>query len=237
VKRRGLTLIELLVALALTVGVAVSLAVIFRSAVDFSLRGTETIDQRQVAQDQVNEIEQLVEGAYLTPDATDTKAYFVAQSLAGVTGGPDTLTWTTVGVRINGRATLTNTNSTFEDLNSSIGPQGGLAEVSLSVQPVGGDATGNGLFLRVQRPADGDITQGGRERLLIPDVTSVNFEFWNGTNWVTEWDTRQGDRRLPSLVRITLGTQENATARVLTIPVRSSDVTTQSPSTQGGSSA
>lgn len=235
-KRRGLTLIELLVALALTVGVAASLAVVFRSSADFALRGTESLDQRQAEQDQNDELERLVEGAYLTPDATDTKAFFVAQSLGGASGSADTLTWTTLGRRLDGRATIADPNATFEDLNTKLGPQGGLAEVSISTQPVGGDAQGNGLFLRVQRPADGDITQGGTERLLIADITRVSFEFWNGTNWVTQWDTRQGDRRLPSLVRIILGTQDNDEARVLTFPVRSSDVTTQNPSTQGGSS-
>lgn len=236
-KRRGLTLIELLVALALTVGVAVSLAVVFRSSIDFAQRGTASVDTRQTDQDQNDELQRLIEGAYLTPDTTDTKAYFVAQQLGGVTGGADTLTWTTVGRRMDGWATQPDPNATFEDLNSKLGAQGGLAEVSVSIQPVGAEAQGTGLFLRVQRPADGDITQGGTERLLIPDITTVAFEFWNGTNWVTQWDTRQGDRRLPSLVRITLGVQGNDQSRVLTIPVRSSDVTTQNPSTQGGGTA
>jgi hypothetical protein len=55
-----------------------------------------------------------------------------------------------------------------------------------------------GLFQRVQRPADGDPTQGGREWLLDPQIDRVGFQFFNGTDWVDEWDTILGRRQTAS---------------------------------------
>ena len=236
-KRRGVTLIELLAALALTGIIVAALTVVFKGALNFVTSNPETIAAREEVRAQDEKIERFLAQTYLTPDATDSKCFFVASSQSGATSGNDTLTFTTVGVRPDGRALTPNEDDTFEDLNNLIGTQGGISEVSFSVQPVGEPTTQTeGLYMRVQRPADGDPTQGGKETLLVPGITTVLFEFWNGTGWVETWDTRSGDRRIPSLVKVTLGTATNQNETVLTVPLQYSDVTTTNPSAQGAAS-
>ncbi|MES1227943.1 MAG: prepilin-type N-terminal cleavage/methylation domain-containing protein, partial [Armatimonadota bacterium] len=150
-KRRGVTLIELLSALALTGFIVAALSAAFISAANFIVANPNSMTAKEAKKAQVDQLERYLSQAYLTPDATDSKCYFIASSQTGASAGNDTLTFTTVGVRPDGRALTPNTNDTFEDLNSLIGPQGGIAEVSFSIQAVGeGGSNSSGLFMRVQ---------------------------------------------------------------------------------------
>jgi type II secretory pathway pseudopilin PulG len=171
----------------------------------------------------------LIRHAYLSADAADTTTYFVAVD-AGA--GAETLTFTTLGQRVP-RVVVDSTDD-FETLNQRFGPQGGVAEESISITPVGNAPTPTGLFLREQRPSDGDPDQGGYESRLADDVTQVRFEFWDGQAWIPNWDTReQTERRLPAAVRMTYRREGDTTDRVLVVRVPGSDVTANNPITEG----
>ena len=114
---------------------------------------------------------------------------------------------------------------------------GGPVEVSISTTAVG-NPTGNnqsGLFERVQRPSDADATQGGTESLLTPDVDSIGFQFWDGAEWLTSWDTTSTTtgqlNRLPAAVEVTyvLKSDPTKTQKTFIVMIPESDVTALNP--------
>jgi len=253
-KSRGLTLIELMVSLAMSVFLIAAAASGFSSAIAFDKQNTQSLQAAQTSIDFEQRIRNLLRGAYVSSLTTDTMTYFL-----GMTSGnsmdaqmADTLTFTTLSVGLND-ATL-DTDDDFNTLNDTYGPQGGISEVSLSMTAVGDQGQSKqGLFLRMQRPADGDYTQGGNETLLSEDVKSIQFEFYNGTDWEPNWGTSglstlvttasqnnvqtgQDGRRIPSGVRITysLKADPEGTNHVFIVRLEHSDVTTENPVTTTG---
>ncbi len=226
-KRRGLTLIELLVVVGVSVILVVSISLAYDAGVQFQQRVPEQdAEMRRIVQFE-ERLRAIVEGAYLTTDETDFTSNFSAISASGDLSAPDTLVFTTLGLPPN-TAFLQSTEE-FEVLNERFGPQGGLAEVAISTIPVGDAPVENGLFLRVQRPADSDMTQGGYESLLIDNIESFTFEFFDGLEWIAEWDTQTGERRLPAAIRFTYRFVEEDRDHVLTFRVKHSDVTPENP--------
>jgi hypothetical protein len=173
---------------------------------------------------------------------TSADTYFIFSvggngPVSGNTGDPpDTLTFTALGLPVSGAAA--NSELDFESRNESFGPQGGLAELNLSTTPVGDAADAAGLFLRTQRPADGDETQGGTERVLKGNIETIGFEAWDGLQWVTTWDTTtMATPRIPSLVRVTytLNGDVEGTEHSLIVRLPRSDVSAENPvETEGG---
>jgi len=226
-KRRGLTLIELLVVLGISVILIGSVALAYDAGMKFQLR----VPQEDAALRRVVQFEErmrnLVEGAFLTTDETDVTSYFMSLSTSGNLAAQDTIVFTTLGLGANG-AFLQSTDD-FDTLNGRFGAQGGLAEVAISTIPIGDAPVDGALFLRVQRPADGDPSQGGYESVLIENVEFFTFEFYDGLDWVTEWSTDTGQRRLPAAVRITYKFTDEEQDRVLTFRLPLSDVTAENP--------
>jgi prepilin-type N-terminal cleavage/methylation domain-containing protein len=239
-RNRGFTLIELMISLAIMIIIALGATATYEIAVGFQIR---ELPQRQVYQARErfeNRIRALIRSAYLSPGGGAAPSYFMAGAggiggAAGMQAGSapaDVLTFTATAPAPLG-AFLESQND-FETLNEQFGPQGGLAEVSISVTPVGEEAgSRTGPFLRTQRPADGDFTQGGFEELLDANVHALTFEFYDGTAWVPEWDTSTTPR-LPAAVRITYTWQEEDTPRVLIVRLPLSDVTPENPAGIGG---
>ena len=246
-RRRGVTLVELLIVLVITAILALALGYAFTA--ELTMQRVE--EARRADQDRSDATERrigrLLQGAKLTapvaagpaaaggpPVATDQITYFegVAESSANDLGC-DRLTFTTTAPALP-LAALDGTDD-FETQQGARGPVGGLAEVSLSVTPVG-DAGGRaGLFERIQRPADADPTQGGFESVLDPRIARIGFQFWDGAEWVTEWDATNPPR-LPQAVRVsyTLRGQPDSEVRVFDVPIPASDVDAQTPQASSG---
>ena len=231
--RRGFTLIELLVS-AVVVGI-ISLALAGAFAYGVSYQGRSEASRQAELEHRLFEdrVRSLLEGATVDTDATDTSEYFLAGTDAA--GSDDRLTFTTALPRING-AQLESQDD-FETQNVDFGAQGGVEEVSFGLSPVGQTTQTSGLFLREQRPADGDTTQGGTESVLEPNVTSIQWEFFDGLTWQTTWDTAQTSRRIPSAVRVTYQLSSDATPHVFTVGLYKSDVTPDNPVTQTSTGA
>lgn len=237
-KRRGLTLLELMVATAISAFIIVSVTGAYVTGINFE-QGANRVRERDEAKILFeSKVRSLISGAFLSATPTDTTSYFVASSNGTSTsGGADTITFTTTAEGIN-TSIASNTDDDFEALNQKFGPQGGLAEVSISTTAVGEPGTNVGLFLREQRPSDGDNTQGGFEHVLNADVASVGFEFYDGTQWRTEWDTTtSGTRRLPAAVRVTYTLNNDDVDHVIVIRLPNSDVTADNPVTQAAGAA
>jgi prepilin-type N-terminal cleavage/methylation domain-containing protein len=247
-RRRGITLIELLLALTIS-------SLVMAAAGTAYIAGTNTARTLGNGRDVVAKqalfeatLADLFRHAYIDTDAQNRYTFFQSGDAitgsttnAGATGqGSSTdanaLVFTVLGRRLP--ATTLSSTDDFETNNSKFGPVGGVTEVELSTTPIGDGANGQqGLFLREQTPSDGDPSQGGEESLLNPDVETISFEYFDGTDWQTTWDTStMGTRRLPSAVRVTYKLRDESQDRVLTFSLPASDVTPDNPVTQGATS-
>ena len=71
------------------------------------------------------------------------------------------------------------------------------------------------------------------ESVLESSVTSIGFEFYDGTEWTAAWDTTEtgGTRRLPAAVKVsyTLATDTQNLTHSFVVPLPTSDVDTNNP--------
>lgn len=231
-RRAGVTLIEMLLALALTASMAAAVGYGFLGGIDFQRAHL----QRQNRKDPHAELEKAIrarlEGAVLTEDSADNTTYFVGEaSEYGDTGtyGCDTLIFTTD----NGTVPMSaiSNEDDYETQQNAHGAIGGVWEVELSTQAVGDAGESTGLFVRTQVPADGDDTQGGYEKVLSSEVERIGFRFWDGLEWVDTWDSITGERRLPAAVLVTYKLQGSGEddVRSFVVAIPASDVDADNP--------
>lgn len=242
--RAGLTLIELLVVLVVVVLVVSGAAQAMGAGLFFERRLREDaaiVDRRARFERQLTEV---IQRAFVNPEEDAATTYFIGGDVGSLSptdlgespnlGGTSSLVFTTIGDPLP-RGLLAE-DGTFEELNERFGAQGGISEYSLSTEPVAAPGDQQGLFLRRQTPADGDPSQGGRESVLWDEVTEVTWEFFDGVEWVPDWDTReQAEPRIPAAVRLTYrlgeeGDEENE--RILVIRCLHSDITADDPLTE-----
>jgi prepilin-type N-terminal cleavage/methylation domain-containing protein len=230
--RRGYTLLELLIVIAIMGLITAAVTRAWSSSLDFEQRlraGREVADRSRSIEDRLSA---LLRQAYLSPDANDSSTYFIGADVMAEEASENptnTLTFTIAGKRIP--STLMSSDDDFESLNNRLGPQGGIAEITLGTTPVGQSSETQGLFIREQRPSDGDPTQGGYEQLFSNQIDEITFEFFDGAQWLPSWDTRTGEKRLPAAIRVTykLTGDEDEHIRVVKLPL--SDVTPLNPLT------
>ncbi len=235
-KTAGVTLLELIIAIAIVGILITAVTRAFVTGLTYETRLSEA-RQKQEAKSVLDErITELLKHAYLAPDDTNTDTFFIAG-----TGGQqvlssdyaDTLQFTVQGTRP--RSELIESEDDFETQNEVYGPQGGVTEVSLSLTAVGDAGTRTGLFIRTQQPSDSEPTQGGTETVFDASVTSIQFEFWDGSAWQPSWSTTVGaEKRLPAAVRVTYSREGEREDRphILVVRLPISDVTADAPAEQ-----
>lgn len=255
-RRRGVTLIELLIVLVITAILASAIGYAFTA--EMTMQRVEESRRADLDRSDATErrIARLLQGAKLlglavpgaipiptaggppvtaSPTAAAGQTtYFEGLTEGGASDlGSDRLTFTTTAPALP-LAALDGTDD-FETQQGARGPVGGLAEVSLSVTPVGDPGGRVGLFERIQEPSDADPTQGGSESLVDSRIARIGFQFWDGTQWDTSWDAATPPR-LPQAVRVsyTLRGRPDSDVRVFDVPIPASDVDAQTP--QAGSS-
>lgn len=248
----GITLLEILVAAVLTVILLSALSYAFVAGVDLERRQNARRSEGSRQELLETRLSELIRGAKLSGDETDLLTYFQGESTGNENTelGCDRLTFTTTAPSVPLSATASTDD--FETQQQTRGPLGGIAEVSLGTTAVGevpDDRTG--LFERLQRPSDGDATQGGIETLLTADVAEIGFQFWDGTQWAINWNTTSGERRIPAAVKVSYilkSSQEqddNATGdpvgdtgiRSFVVPIPASDVDELNPASAATTSA
>ncbi len=229
-RQRGLTLIEVLVVVAITGLLTIYAAQSLIAGADYERRIREASSRQRSDVELENDLRTFIESAFLSLENTQTTFFVGSEGLLNQDEGgsnADTLTFTRVGARLSSDAL---DYDDFELANEEIGTVGGTEEVTISLSATGSASGKTGLFIRQQNPADGDPSQGGIERVLNANVTSISYEFWDGAAWQTVWDTRtQGTARLPAAVRITYRLSNSETDRIVTLRLRNSDVTQDNP--------
>lgn len=228
-RSRGLSLIELLIAMLIlaimipALSFSVSAAVRYESRMDAAYQ----VSSEKIAFE--DRLKALIEKAYIKGTQGDTTTYFVFSSSSNTNDETaDTLTFTSIGNTPAKPAMASDDD--FESANADFGPQGGLREESLSMVAVGDAGDNEGLFLREQVPADADTTQGGTELVMNADIQSIRFEGWDGTEWMTSWDTTtMTTPRLPAAISVYYKFIGDEDERLLVIRLPHSDVTTDNP--------
>lgn len=182
-----------------------------------------------------NSLRDVIRRAALSPTTGDPASYFLGGALSIGGSGTEATSVVFTALRYPSDALL-GSEATFEEINERYGPPAGMEEISLSMTPYGDAGGRTGLFLRRQTPADGDPTQGGYEELLSPDVASIRFEFFDGREWITAWDTTaQAEPRLPAAVRVIYTYVETPDIeRTFVVKLPHSDVTPLDPAVNGG---
>ncbi len=256
--RRAITLVEILVAAVMFSIIAVALSRAFYFVVSYELNAPKA---REAAENQISfedRMRGILQSAYLSSTATDNGTYLIGTTAGQNPNASSTSGGLTVGgqsnVNLNPGQTsdgivltiagtgvpqnyMNVTDTDLANLNQQYGPQGGVEEVAISMTPTGDPGDKKGLYVREQRPADSDYTQGGMESLMSADVQSIGFEFYDGTEYLGSWDTTAGasQRRLPAAIRVsyTLSNDPDTTHTfVVRLPL--SDVTPTNPVANGG---
>ena len=238
----GITLIELIVAVALIGIMTLAVTAAFTAGLDMERAQM----RRQGTQEQLEAMERkitrLLQGARLSELTTDTATYFkndTTTSSGSEDLGAERITFTTIAPGIPLSAIHSQDDFETQQQNNQ-GPIAGTAEVSLGTTAVGDAGDHKGLFERLQVPSDGDATQGGTETTLCPLINQMGFQFWDGTQWVTTWDTTTSPYtgHLPAavLVSYTVLNDSQSTVHSFTVPIPTSDVTPENPVSAEGSS-
>jgi type II secretory pathway pseudopilin PulG len=225
----GISLFEVLIGVAMALIIASAASAAFAAA----MRWQESVPEARRSSGQLAQVEQrlrrILQGAYLDPDQTDATTYFILQNSSGASDSADEVIFTSAGAAPDGGYLTAEPDAAFEDLNRQFGPQCGLAEIRLGLSPIGDGAAAEGLFLREQKPPDGDPTQGGWESLALEGVEQISFEGFNGADWVGTWDTRTAERRIPAAIRVRYILAGDGIERSFVARLPQSDVTPDNP--------
>ncbi len=233
---QGLTLLELLIVMAMTAILASAIAFAYTGLVDMQRLTAARRAQVNSTGSMEQQVTNLLQCAYLSATATDTTCFFQGvQDQGSATLGCDRVTFTTTAPGIP-MSSLYSTDD-FMTQQTNNGPVGGVAEVSLSTTAVGDSGSRAGLFERIQQPSDSDPTQGGMEFVLDPDIDTIGFQFWDGLEWTSVWDTTTGQRLLPQAVQVnyTLKGDKSDTVHQFIVPLLTSTVSPNNPDTNESS--
>ncbi len=233
-RRSAFTLLELLVAAIIAVMVIAGSGLAYESAITTQARHAARVEQQNRITKLEDRLTTLLQSAVLPIENENPAGYFILNALSGsTTQSGQRLVFSAFGDRV--RWDALRSDEDFETQNQRYGTLGGLAEVELGTETIGEGTPQEGLLVRSQRPADGDPTQGGEQEVLSADVTSLEFEFYDGANWITEWDTQtQTTKRLPAAVRVTYLLDGEDQNRILVVRLPESDVTLENPLTTDG---
>ncbi len=231
--RKGFSLLELLVGLTVAVLVTAALGGAFttglRTEREFGRARAEDTARLQFE----DRLRTLLAAASVPGDL---ESYFIApaphasEGLGTImqSGGAESLVFTARGLPPRS-AYWSAAETDFDSLNALYGPQGGLTEIGISPTAIGDAWDATGPFLREQRPSDGDSSQGGFESSLAPQLLSLRFEFFDGIEWLSAWDSEGEElNRLPAAVRVTYLWNDDK-ERTFVVALPESDVTSQNP--------
>lgn len=190
-RRRGMTLVEVMVALAVLVIMSVVSWDVLRSAIeinDLLARGDETARSARVA---LSKIKRELQLAYLTPNKGAIETYETV--FVGLDDNPDSIYFATLAhqrVYANSR-------------------ECDQAEVTIWTDSSPSEkGTGYVLYHRESPRIDEEPAQQGKVYPLAYNVRSFELKYMdqNKEDWVDEWDTRSVDTlyRLPRAVQVGL---------------------------------
>lgn len=191
---RGFTLLEVIIAVAVTSFIGLTLGFAFNSTA-----GTKEVMETQaehyrMLRTAMNRMEREIAAAYVS-DRYDAKRYRDAfDRPTNFVGGKERLMFTSLAhQRLYADAKETDQM---------------LVEYQVKSSTEKGARSRNDLFRREKTLLEERMDRGGTEDVLFEGVKRVEFSYWDTEKkqWVDEWDTRRNERKglLPTRVKIVL---------------------------------
>ena len=195
--QRGLTLIEVMLAVALLATITVILWGTVSTSFKIRNATIDKFERNRVVQQAMGRMVREIATAFITTpnaDPTNNKREVMRETVFD--GTDDELNFTGFcHVRIR------------EDEVAGV-----EAELTYRIESMTGDdgKIHRNLVRREDAPIDAHADKGGVVYTMVEDVEDVRFEYWDGSKeiageaWAREWDASAHDGQLPSRVRITL---------------------------------
>ncbi len=195
VRRRGFTLIEVVLAITLSIGLAGTAIWFYQHAGDVRESAITQIEEVSARRQMMDRITMQLRGAIQLP-----------LSNTGVQGTTDQLTFVTA--TLPGRASWA-VRQTTED---PIPPEQDLLLVTFGLRVTENEDGFNvieGLDTHVQKILDAPVVEEGEEIqtiLLSSEVRFVRFQYWDGAEWLETWDPAEQEG-LPQAIEVAVGKQ------------------------------
>jgi type II secretion system protein J len=219
---RAFTLMELLLALGIFAVVLVAINTIFYGALRLRAAGSRAVDAVQPIQQTMS---------VLRHDLLNTIP--PSGGLAGdfkLGAFSSTLDMST----INGLQFYTTTGPVSDDA-----PWGDIQLVTYQLRDsTETGATGKDLVRTVTRNLLPSSSQDATDQWLMGNVTSLEVDGYDGSDWQTSWDTSQGNTNLPTAVRVLIQLSSNngpgAQPLEIIVPLNIQSRTNQTTGATGG---
>ncbi len=226
--RSAFTLIEVMLALAISAIILAAIGGVFYSAIHLRDRTTAALDEAVPLQQAFAVMRRDFAGA-IPPGSTNPIAGDFKCQVMGSGGGGQAdqiQIFTTTGV-INDRVPWGDVQEVFYELR----------EPTTSSR----NGTGRDLIRTVTRNLLSTTTQESDEQWLLGNVQSLQFLCFDGQNWRDSWDTSMSDTNLPLAVKIRVQVSANSAVDLrsvqpfeLVVPIVSISRTNASTTTTGG---
>lgn len=193
-KRRGFTLIEIVIAITITAFIGTTLAIAFNGSVTAKDTVEGTSERYRMLRAAMSRMCREIAAAYVS-DRYDSKRYRDAfDRPTNFVGGGERLLFTSLAHQ-----------RLYADAKES-----DQMVVEYYVRSSNDkDAKGRTDLIRREKPVFEDrMDRGGSEDVLFEGAKKIEFQYWNSerAQWEDEWDTRRSDKKsiLPTRVRLVL---------------------------------
>jgi len=197
--RSAFTLLELLVAMSLMVVVASCLYTSLYTGFRAYRSAQAAVDPTTTALNVIELLKRDIRG--VLPPGSHLAGAFIGTDSAGLRGvDTDSLEFYTTHVYVDDTlwsgSTLATTNTPLV---------GGIAKIDLRLEEDSETKDGTYLLLRdVTTDLLAPKEMEPEEQVLCRDVASLNFRYFDGSNWLDEWDSTADSNSLPLAVEIDL---------------------------------
>jgi prepilin-type N-terminal cleavage/methylation domain-containing protein len=212
VKKRGMTLIEILVGIAISTILAGAGYAVYAAATSGWEKSRRRIDMRQRGQSALELMARCLRAAQIPDSADDLvfegdnveiEAESTAPFYSSVFGDEEdgaVLNLDSLGFRTNAPIHLFGDEETPDQVEVEFYLEGGPEEEietetgieEFEEEDLEGPPSGATLLMRVDPTYDADMTGGGWIVEVVDGIEQLNFSFYNGSDWKESWTSSDG---------------------------------------------
>lgn len=189
ISNSGFTLIEILLALAISAIVLVGIGTVFYGAIRLRERTAAAIEASAPVSQALSIIRRDLQGA-LPPGGSGSYLSLAGDFKATATGNSGG----------SGRLQLLTTTGALNDSDPWSDVQEVVYELRDPVPP--GNGSGRDLTRSVVRNVLPTTQPEMADQAILENVRSIEFECYDGMNWQSSWDTSAGNTNLPTAVKV-----------------------------------